>query len=195
MNGGFIPSANLHSPGPIGDVTPGTVGTTALTVNGSPGTITATQPISGESFRFNSGARLRSPDGSYVNITAGDDSTPARVNLGSATSGNPGLKANGTVIESRYADDSGYADLKARIFFGGGAGLDSVPGALTIDSGWTANADAGDKTKVIASSASTATIGAALDIISAGSGTLLIATAEKLKALETALVALLAPNA
>lgn len=65
----------------------------------------------------------------------------------------------------------------------------------TVDTGWTANADAGDKTKVVPASASLATIATALNVVAAGSGTALQATAEKIKAIEAALVALKLPNA
>lgn len=68
-------------------------------------------------------------------------------------------------------------------------------GILQPDTGWTANADGGDKTKSIGTSASLATIATALNLVSAGAGTALQAVAEKCKALETALVAALIPNA
>lgn len=66
---------------------------------------------------------------------------------------------------------------------------------VTVDTGWTANADGGDKTKSIGTSASIATIAGLLNALAAGSGTLLQNTAEKVKAIETALVALKLPNA
>lgn len=65
---------------------------------------------------------------------------------------------------------------------------------LVEDTGWTANADAGDKTASIASSASLATLATAMNLAVAGSGTALVAIANKVKALETALVANLLPN-
>jgi len=65
---------------------------------------------------------------------------------------------------------------------------------ITADTGWTGNSDAGDKTKVIANAASIITIAAALDLAVTGAGTLLLNTAEKCKALETALAALKVPN-
>lgn len=67
--------------------------------------------------------------------------------------------------------------------------------AMSVDTGWTANADAGDKTQAIASTASISTIATALNTLSAGSGTLIAAMAAKIKALETVLVALKTPNA
>lgn len=66
---------------------------------------------------------------------------------------------------------------------------------MTPDTGWTANADAGDKTQSIGSSASIATIATALNIVSSGAGTLLQAVAQKCKALETASVAAKLANA
>lgn len=67
-------------------------------------------------------------------------------------------------------------------------------GTIAADTGWTANADAGDKTKVIANASNIVTIAAALDIAVSGAGTLLLNTAEKVKSLETALAAAKRPN-
>lgn len=78
----------------------------------------------------------------------------------------------------------------------GSAGSTGATGAgFTADTGWTANADVGDKTKVIPTASSIVTIAAALNLAVTGAGTLLLATAEKCKALETALVAGKRPNA
>lgn len=66
---------------------------------------------------------------------------------------------------------------------------------LATDSGWTGNADAGDKTAVIPDAATLSTIATALDLVVAGAGAALLATAAKCKALETALVARFVPNA
>lgn len=70
-----------------------------------------------------------------------------------------------------------------------------APNIPVVDTGWTANADNGDKTAVIPTNANVATIGLALDILSSGAGSLLVAVADKLKALEGALVAIKLPNA
>lgn len=67
--------------------------------------------------------------------------------------------------------------------------------SLNDDTGWTANADGGDKTKVVPSNASLAAMAAALNTLVAGFGDAFVATSEKLKAIETALVANLLPNA
>lgn len=67
-------------------------------------------------------------------------------------------------------------------------------GTIHADTGWVANADAGDKTKVIPASAGNATVATALNIVTAGAGTLLLNTAEKVKAIESALASFLAPN-
>lgn len=66
---------------------------------------------------------------------------------------------------------------------------------LTADTGWTANADAGTKTAVIPSTATIAGLVTALNLVSPQLGTILAATAEKVKALEDALVNSLVPNA
>lgn len=60
---------------------------------------------------------------------------------------------------------------------------------MTVDTGWTANADAGSKSSVIPSSATVATVQTALNLAVAGAGDLLAATAQKCKALESALAA------
>lgn len=66
---------------------------------------------------------------------------------------------------------------------------------ITVDTGWTANADAGSKTDVIPSSATIAGFVTALDVVASGLGAAFAATAEKCKALEAALAASLRPNA
>lgn len=66
---------------------------------------------------------------------------------------------------------------------------------VSADTGWTANADAGDKTAVIGSAATLAAIATALDLETAGAGTQLAAIAAKVKALEDALANQLRPNA
>jgi hypothetical protein len=86
----------------------------------------------------------------------------------------------------------GAGNVTAVSFTGSGAGL---TGTIFPDTGWTANADGGNKASSIPSSATLATIATALNIISSGAGTALQAAAEKCKALETALSTNLLPNA
>lgn len=74
------------------------------------------------------------------------------------------------------------------------AGIADIQSLLN-DSGWTANADAGDKTVVIGSTASLTTIATALNLVSAGAGTALLNIAQKVKALESILAAGQFPNA
>lgn len=69
-----------------------------------------------------------------------------------------------------------------------------APGAMTLDTGWTANADAGTKTVAIGSTASLGTIATALDIVTAGAGTQLKNIGEKVKAIEARLKLFLLPN-
>lgn len=66
---------------------------------------------------------------------------------------------------------------------------------LTDDTGWTANADGGDKTSSIPSNATLDAMQAALNLVVAGFGDAFVATADKVKALETALANNLLPNA
>jgi hypothetical protein len=64
---------------------------------------------------------------------------------------------------------------------------------LTIDTGWTANADSGSKTASIP--ANSGTIQAALNVVSPGAGDAFVAVQSKVKAIEAALVGKLLPNA
>jgi hypothetical protein len=81
------------------------------------------------------------------------------------------------------------------------AGTDYVApggaGTMASDTGWTANADAGDKTQVITDKTSVQSIAAAVLASTSATGVdaLLLAMAEKIKSLETALVAFKVPNA
>lgn len=68
-------------------------------------------------------------------------------------------------------------------------------GTVAADTGWTANADAGDKTSVIGSTATLDTIATALNIVTAGAGTQLENIAQKVKAIEAALALAKRPNA
>lgn len=99
------------------------------------------------------------------------------------TNGNPVL-TNKTQTHSISVDGSGVR-------------IDGslTPVFLVDDSGWSANADSGDKTQSIPSSATLATMQAALNLVASGAGDALLATAQKCKALETALNAALLPNA
>lgn len=68
-------------------------------------------------------------------------------------------------------------------------------GVPAVDTGWTANADAGDKTAVIPNSTDLDTLVTLLNQAAADSGTAFKIVAEKVKAIETSLVGLLLPNA
>lgn len=79
----------------------------------------------------------------------------------------------------------------------GGDGTLSISSSslMAADTGWTGNADSGDKTKVIPSNATLAAMATALNALVAGFGDAFVATSEKLKALESALVTFKVPNA
>ncbi len=66
---------------------------------------------------------------------------------------------------------------------------------VTVDSGWTANADGGSKTVSIGATATLSTIATALDLVTSGAGTQLKNIGEKVKAIEIALASRLTPNA
>lgn len=66
---------------------------------------------------------------------------------------------------------------------------------FSADTGWTANADGGDKTSVIPANATLDAMQAALNIVVAGFGDAFVAVADKCKAIETAFAGNLVPNA
>jgi|GEM_PF-5577226 len=66
---------------------------------------------------------------------------------------------------------------------------------MTDDTGWTANADSGDKTAIIPSAGTLMGFQGALNALVGGAGDAIVATAQKCKALETALNSNLLPNA
>lgn len=135
------------------------------------------------------------------------DGTVSGVNINSATIGQltVGTENVGIIVDQT-------ASATAFVLFGGtrqcrgSNGTDIIYDFSTIaafagsiktallDTGWTANADAGSKTAVVGSSASNATIATALDIVSSGAGTLLKNVAEKLKAIEAILASGKIPN-
>lgn len=67
--------------------------------------------------------------------------------------------------------------------------------AISFDTGWTANTDNGDKTSSVTDSGTISTMAATVDPTSAGLGPIMIAMANKIKALEYALTQRLFPNA
>lgn len=68
-------------------------------------------------------------------------------------------------------------------------------GLIAADTGWTANGDSGSKTVAIGNTATLDAIATALNLVTAGAGTQLENIAQKVKALEAALVNSLRPNA
>lgn len=71
-------------------------------------------------------------------------------------------------------------------------------GAITVvppDTGWTANADTGDKTAVIPNNATIAAMQAALNLVVAGFGDAFVAVSDKVKAMEDVLASNKRPNA
>lgn len=66
---------------------------------------------------------------------------------------------------------------------------------MSLDTGWTANADNGDKTQVIPSTATLSAMTAALNTLVAGFGTAIFATIQKVKAIEYAETQKLLANA
>lgn len=82
--------------------------------------------------------------------------------------------------------------------FTGGLKIGGVTlAAVSVDTGWTANSDAGDKTKVIPATATLATFQTNLNATLTGMGDAFFAMAQKIKALEAAAAAAspLLPNA
>lgn len=113
-------------------------------------------------------------------IKFGHDSTNGIILVSTGTVCISNLTSNGIVVTSG----------------GNGAlSVNTTAQLLTDDTGWTANADGGDKTVAIPANATLNTIATALNALVAGAGDALANTAKKCKALETALVANLLPNA
>jgi hypothetical protein len=114
------------------------------------------------------------------------DATPAAIGIETMTAKTAGgftLQLSGPTDSANYVLDYACASIPLT-----GSAL------LGIDSGWSANADAGDKTKVIPAAATIVTIAAALDVLVAGAGALLLDVAEKCKAQQTLLAALKYPD-
>ncbi len=117
------------------------------------------------------------------------------VNIGNGSTGNS-ITSTGIIVCASIDPVNGATgtDSVGSVFTDGictTVGSADVP---VLDTGWTANADAGDKTQVIPDAATLATIASALNMLVSGSGDALLATAEKCKALETALASFLLPN-
>lgn len=116
--------------------------------------------------------------------------------FGDVDSGNGRIAIESGIGEMRLESAVFKFNTKAVDFGNGGTVLYAGGvGSVTADTGWTANSDSGDKTKVIGSAATLAAIATALDIVTSGAGTQLKNIGEKVKALEAALTAALIPNA
>jgi hypothetical protein len=107
---------------------------------------------------------------------------------------------------STFTNDANYTTLGTVLASLGGVPVSTFPNdagyitstnvtSITQDTGWTTNADGGDKTQVIASTAMLTALQAALNALVPGAGDAFIAVAQKVKALETALASNLLPNA
>lgn len=201
------------SPGPIGGTTPSTGAFTGLIASVR---ASASEIIVRSGSNDFIGLSSLSPAGSFcfydpsnisllVNFIIPDANTLALRN---------GTNGQIYIVSRTYTDGSNYSQLKisatgSAVAFSAdeaGTGVGTLTSftfdkpvlasnIIVADTGWTANADAGDKTKVIPVASSIVTIAAALDLAVAGAGTLLLAVAEKCKSLETALVAVKRPNA
>lgn len=121
------------------------------------------------------------PDGTTATTQAeNDNSTKVSTTAYTDTAVGRALFPNGDISDTSgtNAEIRAYADA-----------------VLAEDTGWTANADAGDKTAVIPASATLTAMQAALNLVVAGFGDAFVASAQKTKALETALANALRPNA
>lgn len=98
---------------------------------------------------------------------------------------------NGVSVTALHFDASVNATFPANVTAASFTGT----GTVAADTGWTANADGGSKTVSIPSNATLAAMQAALNVVAAGFGDAFVATAEKCKALEAALVTFKVPNA
>jgi hypothetical protein len=122
----------------------------------------------------------------YISTTGPFDSAGSGTPEGSlaAPVGSTYRRSDGGTGTSFYVKQSGS----------GNTGWSSAA-PVSLGTGWTANADAGDKTAVIGSTATLDGIATALNIVTAGAGTQLENIAQKVKAIEASLALLILPNA
>lgn len=105
------PAANLHSPGPIGDQTPGTgvFSTLASQVSiSSGGTIDGAnlQANAGGVIYWNGRSWMLSPVDGVISLTNNGATDFNRLQFGGTTSSFPAIKRSGTTLSFRLADDS-----------------------------------------------------------------------------------------
>lgn len=100
-----------------------------------------------------------------------------------ATAESDANTANNAAVAAQADADAAQASADAAIAV-----------AITADTGWTANADGGDKTSAIPANATLDAMQAALNLVVAGFGDAFVAVADKTKAIETALTNKLRPN-
>lgn len=133
----FSTSTNLHSPGAIGDVTPGTIAYTTSTIGGAVAfSAHNTADIGSDAVRarnvycnsifsngcivtqgfpigWNSGTKLDTPSDGIITIWNSANTDFNLVQIGGRTSSFPAIKRNGTALNFRLADDSADAPIKA----------------------------------------------------------------------------------
>lgn len=176
--GAFASAFNPAVPGPIGGTTPNTGAFTTVTAT----SFTSTAAAGAASFIGGGGGNagfIIQNSGSATQFATGDGTVALAYNNGvffvavSTIQFASGFSTNGPLVTT------------------GGNGVLAVSASklMAIDTGWTANADGGDKTAVVPSNTTLNTIATALNTLSAGAGDALANTAKKVKALETALAA------
>lgn len=185
MNGGFIPAGG-------GGVAWGAItgvltnqadlASALVTATITSGTITGVSASPSTTIFVGGGATGLLKVDNNGNLLLAESSVGATI-LSLDGSGNP-ILSNKAQTHSLAIDGTGFIiDGALRPVF------------LTDDTGWTGNADGGDKTQSIPSSATLATVQTGLNLAVPGAGDALYALAQKCKALETALAANLLPNA
>lgn len=197
MGSSYTPAVNLRSlagaSGQIGADVANTVAATTLTTTvgnvSSANDVVAANNVSSVGMVVANAGIYNKSKSAFVTQADGDwtlldnaNTSFGTLKWGGVTSSFAGIKRVGATLSVRLADDSGPAPILAS----------NIPVA---DTGWTANADGGDKTAVIPSNATLAAMTAALNVVLAGFGDAFVATADKVKAIETVLVAIKLPNA
>lgn len=133
------PAANLHSPGAIGDVTPGTLAVTTSTLGGNAtfsvdntydiGASGANRPRTGyfassihtlvveveAKVYFTTGDQISSTGSGIIRFVDATEAAFNRLQLGGTSASFPAIKRNNAALDIRLADDSAFAPLRAKL--------------------------------------------------------------------------------
>ena len=80
------------------------------------GIVTGTTYVSANEYQFSVGTRIRSVSNGIITLGNNDLTNFSLLTFGNTTSSFPAIKRNGTAIDFRLADDSGYCDINVKQF-------------------------------------------------------------------------------